>query len=896
MRQKEKIAWAFCFCFFILPAASIAQDEAEAVPATGMDSEQNQASPAVAAEGDADSADSITEAEKSTAEPSQSDTTELQKIEVTGSHIKRTDMEGPSPIVVLSREDLLASGASTVSAALRGLTLNNGVTFDEKYTSSFSPGSASFNLRGLGEDTTLVLVNGRRLPKYSFASELTDSFVDLNSIPLGAVERIEILTDGASAVYGSDAIAGVVNIILRDNIEGHDTNVQYNTSAQGDASETLLGYATGMQGDKTRFTFVFNYLNREELGLADRKFSENGDHTDKAGGADFTSPTFPQANVLDENGDMLAFNGFYNFNQDFSMIPATERLGAFADFNYEINSELDFVIELMTSRVNTDFNFSPADVWGFEDGVVVPAGQAFNTFTDDLGNPIDVYPYWRMSELGRRTINTETNSYRLVTGLEGVTENWDWDVGLNISRSESKVSGENYVNRQALITAIENDQINPFGTSANSATALNSIRTKLSRDGTSELSGIDAKGATEIFEMEAGPVGVAIGGGRYEESLSDQPKGDLAAGEILGQGSTSSEGERDFSVLFAEFSVPVMEELEMQLAARYENYSDFGSTTNPKLALRYQPMSQLVFRGSWGTGFRAPSLAEMYLGESVDLPFLVDDVRCAATGSADACNPSQYPVVYSGNPDLKPEKSTSFNLGTVVEPIKDLFFSLDYFNIRHTDVIDNNAQLIIDNEGNFPDQIIRDPSRSTGAGDPGPVEVVFGDYINIAEQRVTGLDFDVRFGWSLTGMGEFYFKETVTQLLSFERKVSRTQAFEDLEGTYRFPKRRSTTTFGWGMGAYTASLSAKYIDSYKDQYYGRVSPLTGEVDRHKVDSNLTFDLQMGYKVTKDGLLTLGIVNLTDEDPPFANGEVEGYDYATHDPRGRVYNLKLNYLF
>lgn len=812
---------------------------------------------------------------------------DLEKIEVTGSHIKRIDSEGPSPVLVVSREDIERSGLSSVSELLRNLALNSGEAFNENYIASFAPGSSGINLRGLGQDKTLVLINGRRVAKYAFASELTVSFVDLNSIPLGAIERIEIQKDGASAIYGSDAIAGVVNIILRKNYNGSEISLAKGISSRDDANEKRFNFIDGADTDKGNITFVLDYFSREDVGRIDRKFSSSADHTGKPQGQDFTSPTFPVANVLDTINpfplSILAFNGFYDPNPDFSLIPESERLGTMVNFNRDISNSVSLFGQFMYNQVETNSFLSPSDVFGDFDGVVVPAGQLFNTHGQD------VFPYWRVTELGRRTLEVETDNHQIVTGLEGEVSDFEWDAAVHYNKSKTDVNGDNYINRLALIDAINNDLINPFGTSANDPDVIDSIRAQISRTGISEIFGFDAKATTQ-----AGPVALAIGVGRYTEKLTDRADSLSSSGQILGAGTTSANGKRDVESLFFEINYAVTDDVEMQLAARNEDYSDFGSSSNPKLAVRYQPVDSVLLRASWGTGFRAPSLSELHIGESLDLPFLVDTNRCAASGAATDCTPSQYGVLYSGNEDLEAEESESLFLGAVFEPVSDLSIGLDYWQFDTSNVIDNNAQFILDNEASFPGQVIRDAPAF--AGDPGQVLVIFADFVNIADQETNGIDLELKYKVKAGNLGTFSFRENLTKIMSFKQKISNNSGFEDLEGTYRFPELRSASTFGWAGKSYESFLTANYISSYDGLFNGRINSFTGTTDTHKIGSFVTWDFQFVYSGFDATKISFGIENIRDTAPAFDNSQQEGFDIATHNPLGRFYYAKYSYAF
>ena len=814
-------------------------------------------------------------------------TVDLEKIEVTGSHIKRVDTEGPSPVIVINREEIEKSGASTMSDLLRKLTLTNGVSFNENNFNSEAPGSSGINLRGLGQNATLVLINGRRMANYGFAQGVTETFVDLNSIPLGAIERIEIQKDGASATYGSDAIAGVVNVILRKNYTGTEATAGYGVSSEGDAEETTVNAVTGTNIGDGNLTFVFDYYNRDGFKLGDREFSSSNDYSARTseGGQDFGSIANPSTNVLDPaTGAPLKPVSLYNFNPDITAVPDVERISALLSFNHSLGSNLDFFSELQIGQLTTE-NQLP----GTPFGEFIPSAQAFNTFGQD------VIAIWRLDDIGKRKFEVETDVYRLVAGIEGVAGEWDWDAAVNLARSKTVENGKNFVLTQALGDALNNDTYNPFDITTNSAAVLDPIRTDIKRTGISELASIDAKASTEIAQLENGPVALAIGIDRRYESMSDKPDSQTEQGLVWARGGTSVDGDRTSTSLFAEVNLPLAEDLEMQLAARYEDYSDFGNTTNPKVALRYQPTNNFLLRTSIGTGFRAPSLAELYIGPTLDFPFLIDTTRCNATGTL-GCGDEQYATNLVGNPDLDAEESQSFYLGGVYEPVTNFVIGLDYWRYEHTNRIDNNAQFILDNESNFLGQVTRDAGASTGPGDPGPIVSIDADFFNVAEQETDGIDLSLKYMWKAGGAGTFTIQEVLSRLLSFDRKTSEDQPFEDLAGTYRFPELKSTTSFAWALNDFGASLTANYLGGYEDSLFGRINPSTGNIDTHKVDSLLTFDAQFFYRVIKSGTLTVGINNLTDEEPPFANGEIEGYDVAHHNPIGRFYYLRYKHEF
>lgn len=813
--------------------------------------------------------------------------TELEKVEVTGSHIKRVDIEGPSPVLVIDREDIDRSGAANLSDLLRNLNSNSGPSFDDKFTNSFAPGSSGVSLRGLGQNATLVLLNGRRVANYGFAQNITQASVDLNSIPLGAVERVEILKDGASAIYGSDAIAGVINIILKKDYQGQEATISYGATDKGDGKETTFNFITGVNNATTNLTFNLDYFDRGEIWLRDREFSKSADHTDQGGagnGFDFRSSANPIANVKDATGAYIDVNGVFDFNPYITMSPATKRTGGLISFNHEFNRRVSMYSQVGFTQNITDAQAAPTPLFGDFDDVLISSTQLYNTYGQD------VYVRWRMLELGPRESHIETDTSRVMTGFTGrLTGSWDWDAAVTYSRSKTVDSGSNYVNRLALINAIDNDLINPFGTTANDPDVLESIKATTSRTGISTLTAVDNKYSGELFDLPSGPVSIAVGWEYRRETLSDTPDKLSQEGQIIGSGGTSSNGDRDLLAEHVEFGIPVFDSLELQLALRHEDYSDFGTTTNPKIGARFQPTRNLMFRASYGTGFRAPSLPELYLGDSTSYVFVNDKKRCTLPGAPAACANTQYETIFKGNADLNPEESKSFYLGTVWEPIRRLSLGLDLWRYEHNDRIDApDEQYIVDHESQFPGAVVR--GTPAFAGDPGEILYINNQYVNLSEQETQGVDVSFKYGLKLPGGGALTLSETATYVDEFKRRQVPEAALEELVGTYQYPRVRSTTQLSWQQSIYMVALTGNYIGEYDDYY------TNGNTDVvETVDAFITADLQFSAD-TFLGKFTTGIDNVFDKEPPFANSETEGYDFATHDPRGRFiygrYNIKF----
>jgi len=835
------------------------------------------------------------DAQTTSKEPAQ----QLQKLSVTGSHIKRLDLEGPSPVIFIDRDKIEQSGASSLSELLRKLPLNNGNSYNEFLTQSTSPGSSGINLRGLGQDATLVLLNGRRVANYAFALETTDTFVDLNSIPLGAIDHIEILKDGASAIYGSDALAGVVNIILRSDYDHSEVSLEYGLSDKGDANETHLNLATGVTKDSNNLTFVMNYFKRDGFLLSDRGFSKSAtqDNANDPNGSGvdhlkyYLSPDNSPANYTDvaELTDFY-FPSSFDPNPYITAIPTTERLGGLLTFKRAINARLDFISEFMANQVVTDYQSAPTALYGapYLDNVIFPGTHPKNPVPGT-----DLSLYWRITDAGPRKDHVETNALRYVAGLQGSTADFDWEFNLNLNRTSSTDIGKNYINRLALIDAFNNDKLNPFGTS--DPGEINDIKVTTSRQGISKLYAADGKINTEVGELAGGPIGIAAGVERRYESLEDNPDKLTELGQVIGQGSTRSSGDRYLTSTYGEASLPVNDQVEMQVAYRIENYSDFGVTQNPKLAVRYQPNSTVMLRASWGTGFRAPSLPELYQGKTYGYDTLVDTRGCAFDSTR--CAPKSYPVTFSGNQNLDPEKSRSIYLGTVIAPLKAFSVGLDYWRYNQKDIVDANTQYVLDHESEFPGRVVRGPG---GGGDPGALLAVNDSYVNIGEQRTDGVDLSIKYQWEVTAAGTFNLESIITKVLGFERKAYPGASFEDKLGTFRYPKLRGNLTFGWQKQALAASLTANYIGKHQDEFYGRDwyfdGPADSNRDNHVIDAYTSYDAQFSYTHNNANKFIFGINNLTDKDPPLSNARNLGYDPSLYDPTGRYFYARYNYEF
>jgi outer membrane receptor protein involved in Fe transport len=856
---------------------------------------------------------------------------QMERVEITGSNIKRTDLETVNPVIAIDRAAIERSGATTLTELLVALPVVSGGSFTESVNAgnSFAPGTASVSLRGLGVNTVLVLLNGRRVAGYGFAQNINEAFVDLNSIPVTAIERIDILKDGASAIYGSDAISGVINVILRKDFQGLEVGGMYGFTADGGGTEYRANVTGGwgsLAKDKFNIMGTIDYFSRSELSSQDRSFSKSANQSAR-GGYDQRSPTGnpgtwtgaavpggyqPFAKCPPElvTSEILGVpTCAYDFASSNWLLPKTERLGLFVKGIADFMPSLQGFAEL--SYTSNTTNQSAAATPGT---FATPAANPSNPF----GAPVSAI--YRTLDIGLRLNEIESDNTRFVAGLRGNAAGWDWETAGTWSKNEATNTGSNYVDIRNIRAAIAGtfagfvgQYYNLTDNSKNSPEMLAALRYSPVRTGESEIYGFDAKGSRELFQLAGGAAAVAIGGEWYHESISDTRDPTSAAGFIVGSGGVSSAGDRNRTSLYAELSLPFFKGFESQWALRYDDYSDFGSKVSPKIGMSYRPVGDVLIRGGWGQGFRAPSLVELYLGQSISFPNVRDVPRCdaytAKYGAADprtkgVCGSPQVRTQGGGNPQLDAEESENIYAGIVWDITKDLSFAFDYYNIKHTNrVTSPTASYVVQNFPNCPggcangtDRAPQNPddlaanapgglygTATTDPNRPG----VFNSYFNATQQSTYGYDAEIRYRFSVGGWGNFTTSAFGTYIGSFKQQNAPNGALNQYVGTYEYPRIRASATGLWEIGPWASTLRYNWRDSFK-QYYGEFV--------EQVDSFGTWDLQVAYKGFKNTTITLGAINLFNNEPPFADQQWTGYADTVDSPRGGFYYISASYKF
>ncbi len=868
-----------------------------------------------------------------TADPAPASTTQkVEKIEVTGSSIKRIDGETALPVQVITREEIVRGGSTTAAELLTKISANSAALTDGASFSDIAGqrGFAGANLRGIGVSSTLILLNGRRVA--NFASPGSASGVDLNSIPSAAIDRVEVLKDGASAVYGTDAISGVINFITRREYQGVDLSAYTSDTQHGGAGKTILTASAGfgdLNNDRFNLFGVLDYQDNKTLRSGQRGWIKGAYQPDinldvassntypanyrrtRASGSATGSRLNPSAPACNPPATLYAAGSFvgpnacyYDYMQDTEIFPASERLSFLGRGNFALDTDTTLFVEGLYSKTETLYRISPLTITNLNypaNGRYYPASHAA---ANSVTGPIRLN--YRLTEAGGRTNEVESDTQRIVAGIKGLAAGWDYDAAVNYSKSnvvDAYVDG--YVRTSTFDAAFLTGNINPFGpTDAAGLALLNGTKIRdNARDSSGTTASFDFKATRSLFALDGGDAALAVGLESRREKLDFTPSALLAAGEIRGDGAASAfSGKRDVNAVFGELSLPVTKSLELQAALRHDKYNgNIGSTTNPKLGLRWTPAKEMLVRASYGSGFRAPTLADLYTpvrtGQTNGI--YNDLLGCIKVGAIDnTTNPDycgiQPTKLRGGNPDLKPEKSRQYSLGLVLESVKNVSVSLDYWKIEKRDVITYSEGAFFENPVFYSRFITRAAADPTLPGIPGYILSIDARPRNTATLDTSGIDIgvDVRVP---TSIGKFGVSVNGTYVLDY--KTGGDGSFVDGVGKFSndqvVQRWRHLATFNYDNGPWAATLSQTFYLGYKDQ-----NPLPNGQPR-RVGSYELWDLSGSWAVTKELKIRLGVKNLFDRNPPVSNqiySFLAGYDPNYTDPRGRLFFGSVSYSF
>jgi iron complex outermembrane recepter protein len=886
----------------------------------------------------------------------------VEKIEVTGSNIKRIDAETNVPIQVITADEIRRSGKTTVTDLLRELPINAAGGLTELNGSNvFATGAASVSLRGLGSAATLVLLNGRRIAPYGLGDPnagQSGGAVNLNSIPLDVVERIEILKDGASAIYGSEAIAGVINIILRkdykggqfgatstSNVEGYyRTDSLVATYGFGDLAKDRYNVFANVEAyrqQKVRLRDVDKFINREEF----RFFNGTGVvlntnspfltlNTDVR-----NRPVVPSAgagcprenvvpnpylgfNITNTNAALGGTACLYDNVQFIDVVPKVKRDSAFVRGTMDVGAQTQIFAEASYVKNLINFRGAPRQVGANTGAVVDPSTNRVQPAPTVLpvGHPNNPFSTpvtfrGRMDAVGPLNTDVENETVRVVTGLKATLGKWDVEAGYLYNKNKVESISYNEIRYDRLLEAINGNGYNFANPSSGRITA-DQLRINTRDPADSSFQILDAKMSGELFTLPSGAAQIAVGLEYRKEDRFSGADPQKLIGNVFGRGISTASGSRNVSTIFSELVIPVASNVEAQIAGRYDRYSDFGNSFTPKLAIGWTPLTTLKFRGSFARGFRAPSLTEISRATTTGFFNNVDDpLRCNRTLGITAGCGIVIPAYIIANPNVQPEKTQSHTVGFVWEPSKDTNISVDYFSIaRRDEIAFVGLGDVLINEGStdprFAGRVVRDRSDTSPdiPNDPGRILFVTSGFFNLGETRVRGLDFDARHRLSLGEYGRLALQLTATQYLELRSSSIEGLPLDSYNG-YRQPRWRGNVRATWETGNWVNTFTANYVGRFKSF----TNPETvsaasraeiadcGNPNRTpyyatcSVKEWVTLDASTEYRGFRNVRLTFAARNLANERPP-RDPLARPFNNTWYQPQGLNFTASVRYSF
>ena len=869
---------------------------------------------------------------------------QLQEVVVTGSRIRQTD-QGALPVSSISAQQIDQTGAvnpeqifQSISVAVQG----NNNTVAASAAGATTGGVTSVSLRGLGSQRTLVLLNGKRV---AGGGTITDSTsVDINSIPLAALERVDVLKDSASAVYGSDAIGGVVNFIVRDNFEGLQASGYGGgtTDGGGDVKRaTLLAGLGNLSQDRFNVLFSANYQKENPLYGNQRDFAKSGINV--GAGNDATSGnTFP-ANVVPLDGSFGTVNPNapdncapsvsdplnhpttrcrYDPSPFVALLPAAERYSLYTAGHFALTPDVQLYGDLSYTQNRTRVIIQPVPL---SDQFALPSNNPlFNiapyngNATINLAPTSPYYPtafvqsitggptpvldvFYRDVASGNRDLTDTSKAPRATFGIKGTTAGWDFDANLLYSQTQlTEVDNGGYPAYTKILPLLNSGLINFFGPTTDPAIVAEALAANY--DGVAyktktTLAEAEVSASREVVTLPAGPLSLAVDGSFRKERFQTYPSAAIQSGDISGYGGNffPQDVQRNVAGASLELQVPIIGTLVANPAVRYDHYQGTGQKTTPKIGLRWRPIDEVLLRGSYSKGFRAPSLTELYqpVTKGVSSPGLSDPARCAITGSSFDCS-TQFNTTLGGNTLLKPETSDTFTVGFVVQPVQGLSIGVDAFSIKlkNTIIFGVDPAAILADPALFGSLITRGAPTANCPGCPGPITTIAQTNTNFGETDVKGFDLEFSYKYVTPSFGTFTLS-TLGSYFATYREEQPDGTFLNVAGKVSpitngaggaIPRWHHFATLSWELTPWQVAISENYQSSYEDL------PSTVSGDTRTVGSYSTVDLQGAWTGIEHLKLAVGARNLFNQNPPYSNVGGQnvfqaGYDPGYADPRG-----------
>lgn len=852
---------------------------------------------------------------------------------VTGTRIRGAAPVGSS-LVTVDRRDIDRSGYATTQQILAALPQNfagganeGTVGFSVRNNSSTNFGFGSgVNLRGLGTTSTLTLVDGNRPPLGGGSG----SFVDLTLIPSSVIERIEVLADGASAIYGSDAVAGVVNVRLRRDLDGAETRLRYGFADGFD--EVQASQLVGFHWSSGRFIAGYEYYRRGRLGSKDRAYAT--EDLRAFGGPDYRQDYANPGTIVAANGLVFGIPrgqdgtgltagdlvpGVANVadgRRDTDILPALDRHSAYTALEQDLGGSFKFRAQGFFADRRSSARTFPSNYGG----VTVTPANPFYVDPIGAGQPVTVHYDFR-PDLGAPTLDAHVTNWAGAATLEAALGRWSAELHGAYGEQRERQATRNVPNYYRLAVALADPDpatsYNLFGDGAvtNPAT-IDRVRGGFVQTGHSRQWSTSLKFEGPLFALPAGDVRMAIGGeyrhewygfSSFDDEFTPQPVSGGTAGFPLGRSIVAGYAELLAPLVGLEQDVPGIDRLDLSVAGRIERYSDVGTTANPKLGLSWKPVPALTVRGTFGTSFRAPSFVDIRQGPGLNqiIPLPLPD-PASSTGASNVI------ALFGNRPDIGPEKARTWTAGFDFRPasVPGLSISATYFDISYRDRISNPAAELfsfLSQRSRFQSLITDNPAAATIAalyadptfvnpyGIPASAVTVLVDGRNANLSRTTerGLDFDIGYRGGEKGRS-FELGVSGTWLFNLTQRITATSDSADVVSTIGNPvdlrlRGRAAVTLG-------KASAAAYLNFVNGYLNNGVAPV------ERVHSWTTLDLQLGYELGGDrgplqGVrLALSITNLFDSAPPYVNNRTpfsaSGFDPENASPVGRMIAFQL----
>jgi outer membrane receptor protein involved in Fe transport len=869
------------------------------------------------------------------------------EIVVTGSRLPSTSLTSSAPVNVLNQQQIRATGATNVGELLRSIPAATSTAGEG--AGRGNSGAATVALRGLGAVNTLVLINGRRVVSASGGGT-----VDLNSIPFAAIERVEVLQDGASAIYGSDAVAGVVNLIMRDSYDGLQLSAYYGISSRGDLPTWQVDLSFGHEWDRGGFAFSGSYRDSQGNLMSDRPVSRDVDWRDRGGrnlrnplpirtaftGIDPANPAVQyiiregveQATSLADfrpyvfpgtDDPLTSGNDGTNFFDYTSAASDISNLNVFFSGYHEVAADVTAYLEASYSR-RKSFGFLSFDSIGaaYNSPVIVAADNIYNPFGYEVSASRAIV---EQTSRDVRQNNVRANTFRIVGGLRGrMFSTWSWDASYN----HQDLNEHNFRGRGVILSKMRQAAggpgtcnfavdgcvpINLFGGPGSiTPEVLDFISADSSSFTTAGLKSAVANFSGPLFSLPAGTVNLAVGAEYREESftadydpLSEQNA--FISRTLLPDAFPPT---RKVQELYAEIGIPLLRDLpfvrslDLEVAARYSHYNLFGSTTNPKVGVKLRPFQDLMIRSTWGTAFRAPTFTEAFGGQTNGFRAIVDPCADSDFASYPGCGGQRVTgistggafVLSGGNPDLEPETANNLTIGAVYRPgfVPGLALTVDYFRIRKKNIIGSPSVnfIIMQNalNGDFADRVVRDPD--------GVIDQVIAVRENLLDQEISGIDAQVNYATGNHSWGRINLQGNVTYLSSYKQPPAPGIEMIEQVGTYdpafgTLARFRGNALVTWSVDALSLSYNGRYVGSVINK-----SSLMVNGEHLRAGDYLQHDLQASYDFEPEDItLTLGVRNLFDRMPPFLEGNFDAaFDSSSFNSTGRFFYTSIRKKF